>query len=652
MHRTVFGRAARAAATLLTAASLAAPAGVAWSQTPTLGPVTQGSLAQGDPTLDSGEFQDTYQVRGRAGQQLVVRMRSTAFDPYLMIRGPGNFSEDNDDAPGGGVDSELNVRLPADGTYQIVATSFRPGERGAYVVELGDRAQPMRGEAPVPAPARGTAALQAGSQVRGELARGDGARESGQLADSYILRGRRGEQLELRMSSTVIDPYLEITGPGGFSAFNDDDVEQGTTDSRLIVSLPADGEYRVTASSYEQDETGAYQLAVAATETVDPEEGVSSAGAEGLSAGREQRGELAQGDETLRSGEFVDRFRFRGRAGQRLRLEARSSTIDTYLILVSPTGEQEDNDDASQTDTNARLETELVEDGEYTVLVTSYRAGESGEYRLNLADAGSAPGPRPRAPGEDGGRAQAPGGTGRVFAVLVGVSDYGGAANNLNYTDEDATKLRDTLSRAGVLGQGSVTLTNAQATVGAVRRAFADVSRRAGPGDVFLFFFSGHGDQNPAARGSGEPDDTDESIVLRDGSISDDEMARMFAQIRARTSILAIDACYAGGFARDVVTRPGVMGLFSSEEDLTSAVAEKFRAGGYLSHFLRTGLAGEADGNRDRAITAGELSTYLRRQWVAERVGEEEATTADGQSNYQNLVVERGGVRLDDVILG
>jgi cytochrome P450 len=62
-------------------------------------------------------------------------------------------------------------------------------------------------------------------------------------------------------------------------------------------------------------------------------------------------------------------------------------------------------------------------------------------------------------------------------------------------------------------------------------------------------------------------------------------------------SLLALDACFSGGFARDVVSRPGVMGLFSSEEDLTSAVADKFEAGGYLSHFLRAGLAGEGDGD-------------------------------------------------------
>ena len=111
-----------------------------------------------------------------------------------------------------------------------------------------------------------------------------------------------------------------------------------------------------------------------------------------------------------------------------------------------------------------------------------------------------------------------------------------------------------------------------------------------------------------------------------------------------------LDSCFSGGFARNVVDRPGVMGLFSSEEDLTSAVAGKFRAGGYLSHFLRTGMAGEADGDGDRLVTAGELATYLRRQFRIE-VDSVESQTADGQRNYQNLVIDRGGVQVDDVIL-
>ncbi len=49
-------------------------------------------------------------------------------------------------------------------------------------------------------------------------------------------------------------------------------------------------------------------------------------------------------------------------------------------------------------------------------------------------------------------------------------------------------------------------------------------------------------------------------------------------------------------------------------------------------------------------ITAGELATYLRREFARE-VTDVEAETQDGQRSYQNLVVDRGGVQVDDVVL-
>jgi hypothetical protein len=238
----------------------------------------------------------------------------------------------------------------------------------------------------------------------------------------------------------------------------------------------------------------------------------------------------------------------------------------------------------------------------------------------------------------------------RVFAIMVGISDYGDQANNLPYTDEDAEKLAETLDREGVLNASSVVLTNADATVAGVRRAFTSVAREAGPDDMFLFFFSGHGSQEDSVTSAQEPDGRTESIILRDGEITDQEMARLFNSLDTRLSLLVLDSCFSGGFARNVVDRPGVMGLFSSEEDLTSAVADKFEAGGYLSHFLRAGLAGDGDGDGDGAVTAGELATYLRAQFVAEVQGVE-SETMEGQRNYQNLVIDRGGVQIDDIVL-
>ncbi|RZJ40640.1 MAG: caspase family protein, partial [Brevundimonas sp.] len=170
------------------------------------------------------------------------------------------------------------------------------------------------------------------------------------------------------------------------------------------------------------------------------------------------------------------------------------------------------------------------------------------------------------------------------------------------------------------------------------------------PDDVFLFFFSGHGNQIDGQTSAMEPDGKTETLVLRDGEITDVELGEMFGRLRTRLSMLVLDSCFSGGFARNVVSRPGTLGLFSSEEDLTSQVADKFEAGGYLSHFLRTGLAGDANLDGDDMITAGELSTYLRRQFAREVEGVE-AETQDGQRSYQNLVVDRGGVQVDDVVL-
>ena len=52
----------------------------------------------------------------------------------------------------------------------------------------------------------------------------------------------------------------------------------------------------------------------------------------------------------------------------------------------------------------------------------------------------------------------------------------------------------------------------------------------------------------------------------------------------------------------------------------------------------------------NRALTAGELATYLRRQFRVE-VEDVQAETQDGQRNYQNLVIDRGGVQVDDIIV-
>jgi len=276
----------------------------------------------------------------------------------------------------------------------------------------------------------------------------------------------------------------------------------------------------------------------------------------------------------------------------------------------------------------------LAEDGDYVVTVTSYRDGATGKYRLTLDR-------------QDGNPRHAALQGGRVLVVAVGVSDYE-RMSGLPNTDDDATQLTATLRSAGMLHPQSVTLTNGDATRARVRDALRRAAQAAGPNDLVLFFFSGHGDQIDAQRGARELDGKTETIELYDEAMSDVELQSLIDPINARMVMVALDSCYSGGF-RNVVDRPNVIGLFSSEEDLTSQVASRLEAGGYLSHYLRTALAGEADNDGDRVVTAGELTTYLRRNF--RNLGDLPATTSTDESNYQYLVVERGGVNVDDGVL-
>lgn len=481
------------------------------------------------------------------------------------------------------------------------------------------------------------APLATGQNLTGELTASDPQRRSGKFEDVYLLQGRRGQRVDLRLASDAFDPYLVVTGPEGFSLSNDDEEGgNGSLHSRLVVEFPADGAYRVAVTSFRGGEVGAYRLSAAL-----PAAGLAVTRpepAEPIRLGASVDGRLAEGDGQRGEGPFFDNYRFAARRGQRVRIELSAGKVDTVLSLRHPDGTLDVNDDTEsegRTSTNSRIDTVLPEDGEYVITASSYRPGETGEYRLSLAQS---PG-LPRQVNVLGGP--------RVIALLVGVSDYERTSDLAN-TDADATELYEGLRRAGLLHPASIVLTNEQATTQAVSNAFRRIAAAAGPDDTFLFLFSGHGDQVDVPVSAAELDGRAETIELYDAAMTDAQLAPLFAGVRARMSMLVIDACYAGGF-RSLVNRPNILGMFSSEEDLTSLVASRFQAGGFLSYFLRAGVTGEADDDGDGIVTAGELSTYVRRRF--RREGDVPATTREDERNYQNILVERGGVHIDDVVV-
>jgi hypothetical protein len=271
--------------------------------------------------------------------------------------------------------------------------------------------------------------------------------------------------------------------------------------------------------------------------------------------------------------------------------------------------------------------------------VSSYTSGETGDYQLSI---------RPVA-AESVASSAAFGS--QVYGIFAGIADYPGEGNDLDLTDQDAIRARDALiAGAGMDERNAYTLLNEDATGANFRTALNNINADIGADDTLVIFYSGHGNRVPRAAGpnSSDPDGLDETIELYDGAMRDDDLAALLDGSKAGKILLVLDSCFSGGFSKDIISQPGRMGLFSSEEDVTSQVAFKFQAGGYLSVFfdeaIREGYA-DRDGNGE--VTAIELSQYLHGRYRADVKSSGTTSyvrTSGPQSAYQHLVVDRGGV--------
>ena len=491
---------------------------------------------------------------------------------------------------------------------------------------------------------RGLVALRDGTaserMYRGSLEKGDDTLSSGEFVDSYEFEGSPGQHVAIDVRSSAFDTYLILKDPAGEQTENDDAQDGGVGHSSIETDLTEAGTYRVLVTSYEPGESGAYSL------TIDPsasERGSPARDVTTLTAGGPVGGELGGGDATFDAGEYYDPYVFDGDEGQTVRLDLSSADFDTYLGLVTPSGEEIANDDHESATDRSVIELTLPESGRYRVQATSYAAAETGRYTLALTTS-TAAGPVER-------RSK-----GRVYGLFAGISDYEPPNTDLAYTAEDAARIRDALiGGGGMRAEDAYTLVDRDATIAKVSSAIRDIGRRMGPDDTFVMFYSGHGGQVPRGDGptASDPDAMDETLALYDGWMLDDELRNLLDEIEQGTVLVWLDSCFSGGFAKDIVSAPGRMGIFSSEEDITSNVASKFRAGGYLSLFLDEAIAqGLADDDKDESITAIELSQYLHERY---RADVKSSRTVDAVRNemtlgYQHLVVDRGSIGAYDVL--
>ena len=93
-------------------------------------------------------------------------------------------------------------------------------------------------------------------RITGQLEEGDRTFERGYF-DVYRTSVAQGESLDVALTSDDFDPFVYVTGPGGFHAENDD--AEGWNSHLLLQGLPA-GEYVIQVAGYDQSAAGAYAL--------------------------------------------------------------------------------------------------------------------------------------------------------------------------------------------------------------------------------------------------------------------------------------------------------------------------------------------------------------------------------------------------------
>lgn len=232
--------------------------------------------------------------------------------------------------------------------------------------------------------------------------------------------------------------------------------------------------------------------------------------------------------------------------------------------------------------------------------------------------------------------------SGRKFAVVLGVSHFkfqDAGLNDLKYADSDARAVRDFLLRpdgGGFAQSDMLYMENEAATTDLVRAALTRFLPKAGPNDLVFIYIASHGSPDPF-------DPRKLYFILHDTKVADmpktalgmPELQELLDHVvRAKRVVVFIDACHSAGisgtklitgrqlvrqenniinlYAAKLYTETGRAVLTSSDVGEVSEEGAKWGGGhGVFTWALLEGLHGQADDNRDRVITAGELFDYV-----------------------------------------
>lgn len=218
-----------------------------------LGSAEAGVLGTATPVVQDGRPGEAWQLVGTAGQRLAVILESDDFDAYLYLTGPGLGEVLENDDGAGDLNSQIEVTLPQDGPYTVVASALSAGSFGAYMLRVQEPVDPNT--LPI------MRSVGVGETATQQLTSLDGPVLEGRTGQIWGFEAQAGQRVVIDMESEAFDTYLYVIGPGISEPLSNDDGGDGTN-SRLEVAFPEAGTYRIVAAAYSSNSTGSYSLTV------------------------------------------------------------------------------------------------------------------------------------------------------------------------------------------------------------------------------------------------------------------------------------------------------------------------------------------------------------------------------------------------------
>lgn len=233
----------------------------------------------------------------------------------------------------------------------------------------------------------------------------------------------------------------------------------------------------------------------------------------------------------------------------------------------------------------------------------------------------------------------------RLWAVVVGVSEYAVDKLKLNYADDDAQTFARFLASpagGGIPEERLFMHIDEDADHESVHESIKHVFSTVGENDGIIFYFSGHGSPTSfVLHDYGKPNvylENGEAVNERRGLLSHRYLNYMIDNSKAKYKYCIIDACHSASMLESQsksITELSQIDAFYSELDksmsgsvyILSSMENEYSyetlnqnfklRGGFFTYFLIKGIRGEADYNNDRIVTVVEAFDYCKKGVMA-----------------------------------